>query len=787
MKKILIYMASAFFSFNLAAAALPLDNGGFDLGGRGWKLCRMSKVSDNDGNKVLLINDNDPKKGSSVWSSSLKIKGGAYYKIAFRARSLQAGEKRGIAGLYVRFFASDGKEIREQGEIAESVPCDAVNWQKYTFVVQAPVNAAALKIWIHSFNAAVGKVAFDDISVSESSREEYGKYGKKTVQKKSRSGFVFPSKQKIAEIEKLIPDTNYLPGPPVTDREFWGKLAKLKTARNIIAKAEKVNKEPVPVMTDDMYLDFTRTGSRKICGRIRGIRSRAFHNLVLAECLENKGRFIRKIEQYIQSFLDMKTWVGPPHDRNLANFKGKYISVDLMAVAAANQLSAAYSLLKPKLGPALKVRLKSDIERRIINPYLKHCRAGNAGEGFWWLIGTNNWTAVCNAGVVYTSVIVADSKEVRAEVIACALESIKNFLKGFSEDGYCSEGIGYWVYGYGNFLFMGEVLKRYTDGRINVFDSPKAKKAALFPENFELINNIYPAYADCPLSAKVVGYSAIALSRNFGIPLRSEKSDKLRGNLEQILLNNVLDLQVPVGSLQKDLRSFFGSAGILVCRQKAIDGRFLASIKAGHNSEHHNHNDVGSYVVLLDGFMPNCDPGREIYTSRTFSSRRYDSKLLNSWGHPVPVAGGMLQSLGAAYAGRIIRKEFSDDKDCVTIDLKPTYRQPALVRLERDFCFDRKNNTVTVKDIVEFSKPETFETAMVTYGKFKIVSPREVILYNNKTRVRAVITVTGGTVKITLEKIDEDTGGAKPWRLGIKFTKPVKQASVTIRYEKALD
>ena len=111
MKKMLIYMASAFFSFNLAAAALPLNNGEFDSGGRGWKLCRMSKVSDNDGNKVLLINDNDPKKGSSVWSSSLKIKGVAYYKIAFRARSLQAGEKRGIAGLYVRFFARDGKAL----------------------------------------------------------------------------------------------------------------------------------------------------------------------------------------------------------------------------------------------------------------------------------------------------------------------------------------------------------------------------------------------------------------------------------------------------------------------------------------------------------------------------------------------------------------------------------------------------------------------------------------------------------------------------------------------------
>ena len=37
------------------------------------------------------------------------------------------------------------------------------------------------------------------------------------------------------------------------------------------------------------------------------------------------------------------------------------------------------------------------------------------------------------------------------------------------------------------------------------------------------------------------------------------------------------------------------------------------------------------------------DAGGEDYTSRTFSSRRYESQALNSFGHPVPRVAGAMQ------------------------------------------------------------------------------------------------------------------------------------------------
>ncbi len=39
------------------------------------------------------------------------------------------------------------------------------------------------------------------------------------------------------------------------------------------------------------------------------------------------------------------------------------------------------------------------------------------------------------------------------------------------------------------------------------------------------------------------------------------------------------------------------------------------ALKGGHNAEHHNHNDVGSFVVALGKSTPLADPGGEVYTS----------------------------------------------------------------------------------------------------------------------------------------------------------------------------
>ena len=44
------------------------------------------------------------------------------------------------------------------------------------------------------------------------------------------------------------------------------------------------------------------------------------------------------------------------------------------------------------------------------------------------------------------------------------------FFEGFRPDGYYSEGIGYYNYGFGNFITMRQMVMEATDGKRDFFD-----------------------------------------------------------------------------------------------------------------------------------------------------------------------------------------------------------------------------------------------------------------------------------------------------------------------------
>ncbi|NQT00548.1 MAG: hypothetical protein HQ580_00850 [Planctomycetes bacterium] len=101
---------------------------------------------------------------------------------------------------------------------------------------------------------------------------------------------------RIKYISTLLPENPVGFGSPISDRDAWQKLARNDSFQKIILDAEKLMQQPVPDQPDDLYLDFSRTGNRTRWQRISGIRRRRIRTLALAECMENKGRFIPAFE-----------------------------------------------------------------------------------------------------------------------------------------------------------------------------------------------------------------------------------------------------------------------------------------------------------------------------------------------------------------------------------------------------------------------------------------------------------------------------------------------------------
>src|SRR5690606_6718436 len=72
------------------------------------------------------------------------------------------------------------------------------------------------------------------------------------------------------------------------------------------------------------------------------------------------------------------------------------------------------------------------------------------------------------------------------------------------------------------------------------------------------------------------------------------------------------------------------------------DALVLAA-KGGHNGEMHNQNDVGHFIVQVNGEQVIADIGRGRFTRFYFGEKRYEDFSCQSLGHACPVPNGQMQ------------------------------------------------------------------------------------------------------------------------------------------------
>jgi hypothetical protein len=604
-----------------------------------------------------------------------------------------------------------------------------------------------------------------------------------------------PDPSRVAAYEKMLPKTPRGIGATIEDRPTWEALAKHLPSAKIIKDAEKMLKTPMPEMTDDLYLDYSRTGNRDRCQAAIFKRQDRISTLVLAECFENRARFLPAIEEAIASVCGEKTWVFSAHDSSLRNFKGEVIEIDLNSSYYSWNLATSAYWLGDKLSPKTRKLLADNLERRTFMPFTRMITTGK--PEMWWLTSEMNWNSVCLAGVTGAALTSIDSPQRRAFFAASAEKYIEYFLKGFTPDGYCSEGMGYWNYGFGHFVMLTETLKQATGGKVDLLSPERIRPIVLFAHRMEILPGIYPAFADSHVDVKPDPRLMGFLSRRFDLGWTEYEKPAAESNMMTrarlfeaaiFVFPFVSQEPAPDASPAKSgpdqaLRDYFSDAGILICRPQPGSNQALgAALKGGHNDENHNHNDVGSFVVALGKSTPILDPGSEIYTARTFGPKRYDSNVLNSFGHSVPRVAGTLQVLGRSAHAKILKAQFSDSTDTYVMDISSAYNVPGLKKLERTFIFSREGaGRLTITDAVEFERPENFGTALITFSKRQQPAPDRLEIGEAPDAVDVLVASTGGKFRIDSKEIKEDMPGKNiPVRLGIDFIKSVQKGSITV-------
>ena len=116
------------------------------------------------------------------------------------------------------------------------------------------------------------------------------------------------------------------------------------------------------------------------------------------------------------------------------------------------------------------------------------------------------------------------------------------------------------------------------------------------------------------------------------------------------------------------------------------------------------------------------------------------------------------------------------------MDIRSAYEVPELQTLQRTFVYRRAGEgSLTVTDDFAFTTPQTFGSALITYGQWKKLPDGELLFFDKQEAVKVAINTGGVPFEVTSEVITEETHNkAQPTRIGINLTGPKASGKVVL-------
>lgn len=475
---------------------------------------------------------------------------------------------------------------------------------------------------------------------------------------------------------------DFTPCAHISERDFWDYLSS-ELKEQIVRNGESYAGFDWGHLLASDYMEFSRSGSRTRYEKIYNLRRCALDHLVLAECVENKGRFLDDIINGIYCILEEGTWCLPAHNTLIRDAVQSPLPdysapvIDIFAGETAAVLAMTEYLLRPvfaQISPLISRDINFRLTERIILPYLE--------RHFWWMgdgeSHVNNWTVWITQNILLTVFTRPDevlARDTKNQILEQAITSVDYFLDEYGDDGCCDEGAQYYSLAALSLYSCLEIMDAVTCQVFTpLFTEPKIRNIADYIRKVHISSKYYVNFADCsPLAGRrsareylfgrrthIPGLCAFAASdfRADTDRLLSREISLYRRLLQIMHWEELMSLSDSSDFTAEDC--YFKSTGLMTARDDTL---FLA-VKAGDNGDSHNHNDTGSFIIYRNGLPLFIDLGVETYCRKTFSDRRYDIWTMQSQYHNLPSFGKFLQQAGEDFAAR--------DTVC---SLKPAYAQ----------------------------------------------------------------------------------------------------------------
>ena len=501
--------------------------------------------------------------------------------------------------------------------------------------------------------------------------------------------------------------------PNISDRDRWAAIHP-DTRAYLIQRGEKALPFSYAGIPASQYLEDTRNGDYRGSADLQFEARRKLNDLVLAEAVEDQGRFLLAIVDLVWKICEESSWPTLSHfylhkegDAAKLSLALPDVSdpvIDLWAAETAKNLAWTYLILGEKfdeISPRINNRIKREVERRILDPAMER-------DDFWWMGFSggnhgiiNNWNPWISSNWLPSILLIEDQAE-QAAAIHKLLRVVDQFINHYHEDGGIDEGPTYWNRAGGSLFEILAMLYDWSDGEIDVFDHPKIHNIIAYIykahiSDFSVIN-----FADSPPEftpqVATLFYMGELLEdeklKQFAASFIDAKMTRVSQEIEMLTqggrdLDRMMFPLFYMTELEPDKSAtapyerdvWFEGVQQMIARSVAgsSDGFFLGA-KGGHNGESHNHNDVGSFIIYLDGMPLIIDAGPQAYNLKTFGEYRYTLWNTQSGYHATPTINGVQQSAGSDYSASDVTYYSDEEHAVLSMNLEHAYAKEAGVQ-----------------------------------------------------------------------------------------------------------
>lgn len=549
--------------------------------------------------------------------------------------------------------------------------------------------------------------------------------------------------QKRATVEQvkeaLIMDREWVPYPDYTDRSAWELLVG-ENKPLLIERAEKALEHPWEVVKATDYLEFERSGNRRIMEDPFARNNNAIADLLLGELAEGKGRFIDQLINGVFHSCEMTSWVLSAHlsaqhsKRSLPDYKEHVI--DLTAGDLGSLLAWTYYFLHTefdRVNPVISERLRAELQERILDTYMCEDR-------FWWMAFNlkpggmvNNWNPWCNFNVLQCFLLLEDDRDKLAEGVYRTMLSVDKFINYTHADGGCEEGPSYWGHAAGKMYDYLQILSDATGGKVSIFDQPMIRHMGEYIVRSYVGDGWVVNFADASArgggDAPIIYRYGKAVNSEMMVQhaafLNRQNKNKLSFGRDMFRsLQSLLyagELSALDGEQQSPAYSWYPETEF--CYMTNKNGFFVAT-KGGYNNESHNHNDIGTFSLYLNATPVFIDAGVGTYTRQTFSSERYTIWTMQSNYHNLPMINGVPQKFGTKYRATDVR--FNSKQSSFSLNIAKAYPEEAAVKnWTRTYMLGK--NELKIVDRFELEKAAAPNVVnFLTWGEVKTDEPGRV-------------------------------------------------------------